>query len=230
MSTKYSLIFFIKLPVWRLEKWKTEIKTQIFKTVITLSLASSCNITYTSLLSPPPTPRCKFWITSRSWLLFSCILYLPAASGIFPAFHIIITPKHISQNYVTLVWVWEGKNWCNSPILCINLHKAQLGFEKYDVIFLRGVLKKHGVRGHENVFSDSLSEGQQKGGRVGWNRRLGLTHEHYHVQNRELVGSCCITRGAQPGDLWGPAGREGGSGERGYMCICSWFTSWYSRN
>ena len=197
--------------------------------VITLSLASSCNITYTSLLSPPPTPRCKFWITSRSWL-FSCILYLPTASGIFPAFHIIITPKHISQNYVTLVWVWEGKNWCNSHILCINLHKAQLGFEKYDVIFLRGVLKKAwGERAWKCLLWLPIwRTAERREGGVKHHEHM--THEHYHVQNRELVGSCCITRGAQPGALRGPAGREGGSGESGYTCSCSWFTSRSGRN
>ena len=27
--------------------------------------------------------------------------------------------------------------------------------------------------------------------------RLALTYIQYHVQNRQLVGSCCITQGAQ---------------------------------
>ena len=35
---------------------------------------------------------------------------------------------------------------------------------------------------------------QHIGGRI---ERLGLTCIHYYVQNRQLVGSCCIAQGAQ---------------------------------
>ena len=37
-------------------------------------------------------------------------------------------------------------------------------------------------------------------GRVEHIGRLGLTY-HYHVENREQVGSCCLTQGAQLGAL-----------------------------
>ena len=37
---------------------------------------------------------------------------------------------------------------------------------------------------------------QQREERVGRIERAALTYIHYHVENRWLVGSCCITRGA----------------------------------
>ena len=48
--------------------------------------------------------------------------------------------------------------------------------------------------------------------RVGWVEREALKYIHYHVWNRWLMGSCCITQEAQPGALWWPrgVGWEGG--------------------
>ena len=54
---------------------------------------------------------------------------------------------------------------------------------------------------------DTAGEGE---GEVNWESSTDintLSHE-----SRELVGSCCITQGAQPGALWWPGG--GGVGER----------------
>ena len=46
--------------------------------------------------------------------------------------------------------------------------------------------------------------------------------QHYHVWNRQLVGKCCIVRGAQLAALWWPRGWGGGQREAqegGSMCI-----------
>ena len=40
--------------------------------------------------------------------------------------------------------------------------------------------------------------------RVGWIGRLELTYICYHVQNRELVGTCCVVQGTQLCALWWP--------------------------
>ena len=39
-----------------------------------------------------------------------------------------------------------------------------------------------------------------------WATREAPKHTHYHVQNRQLMGSCFVTQGAQPGALWQPRG------------------------
>jgi len=58
--------------------------------------------------------------------------------------------------------------------------------------------------------------------RVGWVEREALKYIHYHVWNRWLMGSCCITQEAQPGALWWPrgVGWEGGmeAQDRGVIC------------
>ena len=66
---------------------------------------------------------------------------------------------------------------------------------------------------------------QQGKERVGRTERVALTYIHY----RQLVGSCYIIQGAQPGAQWsmmtqrgrmGRWGWEGGSRGRGYMSVC----------
>ena len=52
-----------------------------------------------------------------------------------------------------------------------------------------------------------------EGEEVGWTGRLGLTHIHYHVQSRQLVGSCCIAQRAQLQALWWPNRWEGWQGK-----------------
>ena len=49
------------------------------------------------------------------------------------------------------------------------------------------------------------------------------------------MGSCYITKGAQPGCLWGPrgvgcGGVKGSSRGRGYMYTFGWFMLLYERN
>ena len=62
-----------------------------------------------------------------------------------------------------------------------------------------------------------------------------LTHTHHHMQNRELVGSCYITQGAQPSALGQPRGVEwsgwglGGRFKRKRTCVYLWlmhFVAW----
>ena len=52
---------------------------------------------------------------------------------------------------------------------------------------------------------------------------LKKNNMHYHVWNRELVGSCCIAQGAQLAALWWPRGLGWGGGtatqEEGDICI-----------
>ena len=48
----------------------------------------------------------------------------------------------------------------------------------------------------ENLWTQ---QGKERVGRTG---RVGLTHICYHVGNRQLVGSCRIEQGAEPGALW----------------------------
>ena len=76
-------------------------------------------------------------------------------------------------------------------------------------------------------------------GRVGRTGKLGLTYIHYHVYNRELVGTCYKAQEARLGALWWPrwggggwrgGGWEGGPRGRGYRYAYSWFTSLYSGN
>ena len=43
---------------------------------------------------------------------------------------------------------------------------------------------------------------QQGKGRAGRIERVVLTFVYHHVWNRQLAGSCCVTRGAQPGSLY----------------------------
>ena len=77
---------------------------------------------------------------------------------------------------------------------------------------------------------------QQGKERVGQTERAALTYIHYYVENRQQVGSRCITQGAQSGDLWQPrgvgwgGGQEGGSRRRGHMYTCGWFTLLHGRN
>ena len=57
---------------------------------------------------------------------------------------------------------------------------------------------------------------------MGQIERVALKYIHYHVENRHLVGSCCLTEGAQPGALWqargvGWGGREVQEG--GNICM-----------
>ena len=42
--------------------------------------------------------------------------------------------------------------------------------------------------------------------RVGQTEKAALTCIHYHVSNRQLVGSCCAAQAAQSGALWQPRG------------------------
>ena len=43
--------------------------------------------------------------------------------------------------------------------------------------------------------------------------RVALTYVHYHVSSRQLVGSCCISQGAQLGALERPRGWDEGQRE-----------------
>ena len=59
--------------------------------------------------------------------------------------------------------------------------------------------------------------------RVGQIERVAPKHIHYHMYNKQLIGSCYLTQGAQAGTLWQPRGvgwggswrevQEGGSNE-----------------
>ena len=59
-------------------------------------------------------------------------------------------------------------------------------------------------------------------GEVGWTGKLGQTCIHYHVWNRQLVGSCFIAHGAQLRALWWPRGVRWGEGKGssggGHIC------------
>ena len=59
-------------------------------------------------------------------------------------------------------------------------------------------------------------------GEVGWTGRLGQTCIHYHVWNRQLVGSCFIAHGAQLRALRWPRGVRWGEGKGssggGHIC------------
>ena len=80
-----------------------------------------------------------------------------------------------------------------------------------------------------------LKDQWHSGGRRGWDGlRAAVRHTGYHVGNRQLVGSCYVTRGAQPraprklrvvgwGGWW-----KGGS--RGSGHVYSWFKWLYGRN
>jgi len=76
----------------------------------------------------------------------------------------------------------------------------------------------------ENGLADSLGKE-----RVGWTERAALKHTHDHVYRR-LMGSCCVTQGAQLCTLWQPGGVarggewERGSRGRGHTCTYGWFT------
>ena len=50
------------------------------------------------------------------------------------------------------------------------------------------------------------SQTQQGKERVGQIERLALKHVYYRTCNRQQVGSCCITQGAQLSALWQPRG------------------------
>ena len=47
--------------------------------------------------------------------------------------------------------------------------------------------------------------------------KVTSTYIHQRVSNRELVTSCCVTQGAQPGDVGWGQGREAQDG--GDTCI-----------
>ena len=67
-------------------------------------------------------------------------------------------------------------------------------------------------------------------------RRGSRGNIHHHVWNREPVGICCVTQGAQPSAVCQPRGVgwggrwEGGSRRRGRMYICGWFMLIYGRS
>lgn len=65
--------------------------------------------------------------------------------------------------------------------------------------------------------------GQRVGKRWGRNRDSNPGIYTLHEQNRQLVGSCCVTQGLHSGVLWQPRGvgmgREGGWRGRGYISI-----------
>ena len=69
--------------------------------------------------------------------------------------------------------------------------------------------------------SQTCGHGQGRAGRA---RRGALTQTHGRVWSRQLLGSCCMTHGAQLGALCRPRardrGREGGSG--GNRCMCTY--------
>ena len=62
--------------------------------------------------------------------------------------------------------------------------------------------------------------------------RVALTYIHYHLWNRQLVGSCCIAQGAQLGALWWwPREVGGGKSQReGIYVYFSLFMLLFSRN
>ena len=41
-------------------------------------------------------------------------------------------------------------------------------------------------------------QGKERAGRI---EKVALPYIHYHVEDSQLVGSCCVTQGAQPGAL-----------------------------
>ena len=56
----------------------------------------------------------------------------------------------------------------------------------------------------ENRRVDTAREGE---GEMNWEKGTeALTYMHYHTRNRQLVGSCCVTQGAQPTAPWWPSG------------------------
>ena len=64
---------------------------------------------------------------------------------------------------------------------------------------------------HKSAFCVCISiPAQQIGSSVSFFLDSMLTHTHYHMRIRELVGSCCITQGAQPSALGQPRGGEWG--------------------
>ena len=84
--------------------------------------------------------------------------------------------------------------------------------------YLQGKTRDTGI---ENRLVDT-------GERRGWDK---LREQHWEIQSyvKQLVGSCCITRGAQPGTLWQPRGvvwrgLEGGARGRGDMYTYGWVT------
>ena len=71
--------------------------------------------------------------------------------------------------------------------------------------------------------------------RVGWSGRAALKHTHQHMENRQPLGICSLTQGAQTAALSrttrvGPGGRrEGGPKGRGHMYNYGRFMLMYGR-
>ena len=43
--------------------------------------------------------------------------------------------------------------------------------------------------------------GHSRGGVGGWTERIAWKHIHYQMENRQQVGTSCVTEGAQPSVL-----------------------------
>ena len=67
---------------------------------------------------------------------------------------------------------------------------------------------------------------KERAGRI---TRVALTYTHYHVSNRQRVGSCRAAQGARLSAPWRPEGQDGGGWARvrlmreGYMYTYGWF-------
>ena len=49
--------------------------------------------------------------------------------------------------------------------------------------------------------------------------KVVLTYVHYHVDNGDLVRSCCVTQGAQSGALWDGMGEGRETQQGGDRCM-----------
>ena len=102
-------------------------------------------------------------------------------------------PQKISIAFAS--FLQRSALWCKSDFKCTTHIHVQKVWKNWETL-----KKKIEIPHNHNPVPPKISLHVT----ILWVERVALTYIHYYVRNRQLVGTCCVARGAQLGALWWP--------------------------